>query len=349
MAGLPTPRPTANNPCSAALDDFLSTAQPALDANRHLGVALSGGADSTALLLAAHAHWPGRIHALHVHHGLQAAADSFVDHCRQLCDGLGVPLHVSHVDARHQPGQSPEDVARTARYATLAQQAVALALGPVLLAQHADDQVETLLLALSRGAGVAGLAAMPAHWQRGGLHWQRPLLGVAGQEVRAWLRARGQAWVEDPTNSDERYTRNRIRRQLLPALQQAFPQFRDTFARSCAHAAQAHELLQELAQADLATVGQPPRIAALRSLSRARQANLLRHWLRSRHGTTPSAAQLEALLQQIAACSTRGHGIHLKVGSGYAVREGEALGWYNRPVLDFISARDGGAPKQSSQ
>ena len=106
---------------------------------------------------------------------------------------------------------------------------------------------------------------MPAHWQRGGLHWQRPLLGVAGQEVRAWLRARGQAWVEDPTNSDERYTRNRIRRQLLPALQQAFPQFRDTFARSCAHAAQAHELLQELAQADLATVGQPPRIAALRS------------------------------------------------------------------------------------
>ena len=203
--------------------------------------------------------------------------------------------------------------------------------------------------ALARGAGVAGLAAMPAHWQRGGLHWQRPLLGVAGQEVRAWLRARGQAWVEDPTNSDERYTRNRIRRQLLPALQQAFPQFRDTFARSCAHAAQAHELLQELAQADLATVGQPPRIAALRSLSRARQANVLRHWLRSQHGATPTAAQLDALLRQIAACSTRGHRIQLKVGSGHVLREGELLGWYNQPVLDFISARDGGAPKQSSQ
>ena len=318
-----------------------------------LAVAFSGGADSTALLLACAERWPGQVHAFHVHHGLQVAADDFERHCIALCMRLGLPLSVQRVDARHAPGQSPEDAARQARYkafeALAHDRQAQSAIQTIALAQHADDQVETLLLALSRGAGVAGLAAMPAHWQRGGLHWQRPLLGVAGQEVRAWLRARGQAWVEDPTNSDERYTRNRIRRQLLPALQQAFPQFRDTFARSCAHAAQAHELLQELAQADLATVGQPPRIAALRSLSRARQANLLRHWLRSRHGTTPSAAQLEALLQQIAACSTRGHGIHLKVGSGYAVREGEALGWYNRSVLDFISARDGGAPKQSSQ
>jgi len=318
-----------------------------------LAVAFSGGADSTALLLACAERWPGQVHAFHVHHGLQAAADDFEQHCVALCARLDVPLSVQRVDARHAPGQSPEDAARQARYKAF--EALALdgkareAIQTIALAQHADDQIETLLLALSRGAGVAGLAAMPGQWQRGGLHWCRPLLGVAGADLRGWLRARGEPWVEDPTNADERYTRNRIRRQLLPALQQAFPHFRDTFARSCAHAAQAGELLQELAEADLAAIGQPPNIAALRGLSRARQANVLRHWLRSRHDTTPSAAQLEALLRQIAACTTRGHRIHLKVGSGHVVREGEALGWYNQPVLDFISARDGGAPKQSSQ
>ncbi|MHA7601772.1 tRNA lysidine(34) synthetase TilS [Alicycliphilus sp. T452] len=318
-----------------------------------LAVGLSGGADSTALLLACAGRWPGQVHAFHVHHGLQAAADGFERHCVALCARLQVPLSVRRVDARHASGQSPEDAARQARYKAF--EALALdnqaraAIGTIALAQHADDQVETLLLALSRGAGVAGLAAMPAQWQRGGLHWSRPLLRVAGADVRAWLQQQGEPWVEDPTNADERYTRNRIRRRLLPALQQAFPHFRDTFARSCAHAAQAGELLQELARADLAAVGQPPRIAALRLLSRARQANVLRHWLRSAHGTTPASAQLDALLDQIAACATRGHRIHLKVGSGHVVREGDALGWYNQQVLDLISARDGGAPKQPSQ
>lgn len=315
-----------------------------------LAVALSGGADSTALLLACVRRWPGQVHAFHVHHGLQAAADAFEHHCVDLCARLQVPLSVQRVDARHASGQSPEDAARQARYKAfeaLAQlnQARA-AIESIAIAQHADDQVETLLLALSRGAGVAGLAAMPAQWQRGGLCFHRPLLRVAGADVRAWLMYQGECWVEDPTNEDTRYTRNRIRHQLLPALQQAFPQFRDTFARSCEHAAQASELLQELAAADLAQVGQPPRITALRTLSRSRQANVLRHWLRTRHATTPAAAQLGALLDQIAACTTRGHGIHLKVGSGYAVREADVLRWYNHPVLDFLSARAGGAPKQ---
>ncbi|MNE96989.1 tRNA(Ile)-lysidine synthetase [compost metagenome] len=112
-------------------------------------------------------------------------------------------------------------------------------------------------------------------------------------------------------------------------LQAAFPQFRDTFARSSRHCAQAAELLQEVAETDLAAVGNPPRIAALQALSPARQANLLRHWLRSAHGTTPAAAQLEALLRQVAACTTRGHQIHLKLGRGFVVRTGSVLGWYN--------------------
>lgn len=314
-------------------DAALRAFQPALP----LAVGLSGGADSTALLLACAERWPGQVQAIHVHHGLQAAADGFEQHCRALCARLQVPLAVQRVDARAAPGQSPEDAARRARYkafeaAALASQAP-VAIQSIALAQHADDQVETLLLALSRGAGVAGLAAMPMHWQRAGLDWHRPLLRVPGLAVRAWLQARGEAWVEDPSNRDERYTRNRIRSRLLPALQAALPQFRDTFARGAAHAAQASALLQELAAEDLARVGTPPRVAALQALSPARQANVLRHWLRTQHATTPSTAQLHALQRQIDACRTRGHQIHLRVGRGFVqCRQGE-LHWYNSTVL----------------
>ena len=314
-------------PFDAALRAFA----PALP----LAVGLSGGADSTALLLACATRWPGQVQAIHVHHGLQAAADLFEQHCTALCARLQVPLTVQHVDARHAPGQSPEDAARIARYMAFEAAAHAsnalVAIKSIALAQHADDQVETLLLALSRGAGVAGLAAMPQQWQRGGIVFHRPLLRVAGADVRAWLLARGEAWVQDPSNSDQRYTRNRIRAQLLPVLSAVFPAFRDTFARSAAHAAQASALLHELAQQDLATVGAPPQLAALQALSPARQANALRHWLRSHHQTTPTAAQLAELQRQIAACTTRGHRIRLKVGRGMAERVGAELHWYNPP------------------
>lgn len=297
-----------------------------------LAVAYSGGADSTALLHACARRWPGQVVAIHVHHGLQAAADDFETHCRSSCAALHVPLAVVHVDARHQAGQSPEDAARRHRYGALAQQAqtaFAMPMASIALAQHADDQVETLLLALSRGAGVAGLAAMPAQWQRDGLDWHRPLLPVSAGDIRQWLAAQSIAWVEDPSNSNPGYTRNRIRAQLLPALEQVFPQFRDTFARSSAHAAQAKRLQLDLARLDLQQVGVPPRIGALQSLSPERQANVLRHWLLLHHQATPTAAQLHELLRQVDACRTRGHQIRIKVGYGFAVRKGPSLGWYN--------------------
>ena len=292
-------------------------------------VAFSGGADSTALLLACAQRWPGQVRAVHIHHGLQAAADDFERHCRTVCERLGLPLAVRRVQAGHAPGQSPEDAARRARYAALAE-AVHTEWSDVcdvLLAQHADDQVENLLLALSRGAGLPGLASMPAHWQRMGLHWHRPCLAVPGAALRNWLREQGQAWVEDPSNSDEQFTRNRIRARLLPVLAELFPAFRDTFARSAAHAAQAQDVLNEVAEQDLMRVGMPPRIAALQQLSRARQALVLRHWLRSAHATTPSAAQLNELLSQVAACTTRGHRLHLKAGQGFVQRQGQLLHW----------------------
>ncbi len=308
-----------------SLEQALADFSPGLP----FAVAFSGGADSTALLLACALRWPGQVRAVHIHHGLQAAADGFEAHCRALCAQLGVPLAVRRVQAGHAPGQSPEDAARLARYRALAEavQSEWPAVGDVALAQHADDQVETLLLALSRGAGLPGLASMPIFAERLGLRWHRPLLGVPGRDLRAWLQMRGQAWVDDPTNTDEQFTRNRIRARLLPALAEALPAFRETFARSAAHAAQAQEVLDEVAQQDLTVVGVPPDIRALQQLSSARQALVLRHWLRRHHQTTPSTAQLNELIRQIRACTTRGHRLHLKVGSGHVTRQGGRLHW----------------------
>lgn len=307
------------------VDDALRVFSPQLP----LAVAYSGGADSTALLLACAEKWPGQVRAVHVHHGLQAAADDFVSHCEAVCAQLHVPLRVSRVMAGHAPGESPEDAARNARYeafrALAHEEWAQPAIKSIVLAQHADDQVETLLLALSRGAGLPGLSAMPASWQRGGLDYHRPLLQVPAPEIRAWLARRGAAFIEDPSNTDERFTRNRIRARLLPALAETFPQFRDTFARSARHAAQAQALLLEVAREDLQLLGSPPEIKALQLLSSPRQTNALRHWLLDAHRATPSAAQLEQLLVQVAACTTRGHQIHLKVASGHVTRDGDYL------------------------
>jgi tRNA(Ile)-lysidine synthase len=312
----------------AALRDF----SPPLP----LAVALSGGADSTALLVACAEKWPGQVVAWHVNHGLQAAAVDFEAHCERLCASLQVPLQVMRVDASAGSGQSPEDAARQARYkafSAMAQVESALvAIKSVAIAQHANDQVETLLLALSRGAGLAGLSAMPAQWEREGLRFFRPLLQVAGQDIRDWLQVRGIAFCEDPTNGDVRFTRNRIRAEVMPALQAAFPQVLDTFARSARHAAQGQELLMELALQDWAQVvrddGQPT-IKALQGLSAARQSNVLRHWLKSSFGVIPSAAQLQELQSQVQACVTRGHRIHIKVGQGFVQSRGAVLTWYN--------------------
>ena len=326
-AGPANDPPTANaNPADRALVAFSAAHPFAADSDvGGIGVAFSGGADSTALLFAAIKRWPDRVQALHVHHGLQAVADTFVALCQQTCDRLGVPLQVLYVNAHPAPGDSPEDAARRARYRALSQAALQHGLVCVLLGQHADDQVETVLLALSRGAGLRGLSAMPVQFHRGGVLFQRPLLGVTADALRLWLQTQQIAFVDDPSNGDERYTRNRIRAQLLPALNKVFPQFRQTVARSAQHAAQAQVLLDELAAQDLLQTGTPPALGALQQLSRARQSNLLRHWLARVHQTVPSTAQLAQLVLQVAACTTRGHQIHLKVAAGHVRRQGREL------------------------
>jgi tRNA(Ile)-lysidine synthase len=318
-----------------SLDQAMRAFEPALP----LGVAYSGGADSTALLLACAERWPGGVLAVHVNHGLQAAAPAFEQHCRDTCVRWNVPLHVERVNAQAAPGQSPEDAARIARYKALDALAhipsAQGAIQSIALAQHSDDQVETMLLALSRGAGMAGLSGMPRQWQRAGLTFHRPLLQVSGKSLRTWLAERGESYVEDPTNADIGYTRNHIRARVMPALDAVFPQFRDTFGRSAQNAAQAQALLEELATEDWASVVQndtsQPMIRSLQRLSAARQGNLIRYWLKSQFGEIPQAAQLSELLRQIRACTTRGHRIHLKVGSGYVQRMGSTLVWTNAP------------------
>ncbi len=343
MAASATPRPTpAEPPASGAVARAL-VAWQSRETSEHrptlpLAVAYSGGADSTALLHAAQALWPGQVQAIHVHHGLQAAADEFARHCRMRCEALGVPLAVQRVQAHAAPGESPEDAARRARYLALAEAARACAVSQVLLAQHADDQVETVLLALSRGAGLAGLAGMPARFERHGVVFARPLLSLSGHVLRAELQAQGIDFIEDPTNADDRYTRNRIRHHVLPALDRAFASWREPFARSAAHAAQATALLDEYAALDLQLAGTPPRIEVLQGFSPARQGNVLRWWLRQTHGVRPSTVQLQELLAQVADCTTRGHRIDIRVGSGRVLRDGpllrfEAAGSQQKPHL----------------
>ena len=316
-----------------------------------VAVAYSGGADSTALLLKLIQQYPGQVQAIHIHHGLQAAADDFAAHSAAFCAALDVPLHVVHVDAKSAAGQSPEEAARRARYAALAGKVLELnkalnqqniaqeAIKSVAIAQHADDQVETLLLALSRGAGLPGLSSMPASWQRDGVEFTRPLLGTTSLEIRAYLANQGlvarhpgsanigQGWVEDPTNIDIQFARNRIRHELIPALEKTFPQFRQTFARSASHAAQAQSLLAQVASEDIAKTGNPPRIVILQDLTPERQANVLRHWLKSGHHVSPSTAQLAELQSQIANCTDRGKKIHIKVASGHVERRGDVLAY----------------------
>jgi tRNA(Ile)-lysidine synthase len=314
-----------------------------------LAIGYSGGADSTALLVACAQKWPGQVNAIHIHHGLQAAADDFAAHCEAFCKRINVPLMVKKVDAKHELGESPEAAARNARYSAFSSVKKDIAgvlnasvaiknivnIENMALAQHADDQIETLLLALSRGAGLPGLAAMPAAWQRDGIQYYRPLLQVSAAEIRRWLSAKtefgagGVPFVEDPTNTDESFTRNRIRAKLLPALDAAFPQFRDTFARSSSHAAQAQSLLNEVAVEDLLKTEIPPNIKQLQQLSDARMGNALRFWLKATHQTTPSTAQLNQLIAQIKVCTTRGHQIHLKVGRGFIERQEACIDWYN--------------------
>jgi tRNA(Ile)-lysidine synthase len=252
-------------------------------------IAFSGGLDSTVLLhllatLTKHTTVPA-LNAIHVHHGLQSAADAWPQYCQSVCDALGVPLQVFQVQV--QPGASLERAAREARYAAFSQ--VIRPNDVLLTAQHRDDQAETLLFRLLRGAGVKGLSGMPRQRALGQGQLLRPLLDVTRAELEAYALDQRLSWIEDPSNDDRRFSRNYLRHQVLPVMAQRWPQALASMARSAAHLNEAQGLLDDLAQLDLTQarvagqfdwMGVPSlELACLTSLSDARQRNAMSHWL----------------------------------------------------------------------
>lgn len=180
-----------------------------------LGIAVSGGPDSLVLLLLAHAAYPGEIAAATVDHGLRPESAGEAAFVADLCAGLGVPHATLAADASIEG--NVQSGARALRYRLLGDWAVATGIDWLLTAHHRDDQVETLLMRLQRGAGVAGLAGIRAATRIGGLAVARPLLGWTRDELRAVVDVVGVIPIEDPSNSDERYDRARLRRHLARA------------------------------------------------------------------------------------------------------------------------------------
>jgi tRNA(Ile)-lysidine synthase len=280
---------------------------PPLDGDGPLAVAFSGGADSTALLLAARRLWPVRaLFALHVHHGLQAAADDFAGHAQAHCARWGIDCRVLPVHVPLAAGDSVEEQARLARHARLQREARALGCEWLLLAHHADDQAESLLLALLRGAGPAGLAAMPPVVRRAGVWVGRPLLDCPGPALRAELDAAGVDYVRDPMNTDPAWRRSRIRHELLPVIERLEPGWRQTLGRSAALCAQGTQQLRRQAAEDLRRCrGEAGlRLQALAELAPARRAEVLRAWLLEL-GLRSNAAQIDNLCRQLDAAAHR--------------------------------------------
>ncbi len=274
----------------------------ALQGVARLRVALSGGLDSTVLLHALHALREAgligpTLDAIHVHHGLSPDADAWSRHCVNLCSALGVPLRVREVSVERFAASGLEAAARHARYAALEQETGA---GDCLLmAHHADDQAETLLLQLVRGSGPHGLAAMPAQRQFGGGRLARPLLPYRRQQLAAWATTQGLDWVEDESNRQARFDRNFLRLQVVPLLEQRRPGVALTLSRSARLCGEATALLDELAAEDWrrAATEHPRELtwSALSGLSQRRRRNLLRYWIAASGFALPSAGRLEQM------------------------------------------------------
>ncbi|WEK29944.1 MAG: tRNA lysidine(34) synthetase TilS [Candidatus Pseudomonas phytovorans] len=325
-------------------------------------VAFSGGLDSTVLLhlLADYArkHASPPLRAIHIHHGLQTAADAWPTHCQAICDNLGIELQVIHVQVA--PGASLEQAARDARYGAFKK---ALGPGDVLFTgQHRDDQAETLLYRLLRGAGLRGLAAMPGQRALGQGTLVRPLLECARQQLQDYAQAQGLAWIEDPSNTDTQFARNYLRGEVFPRLQQRWPQASQNLARAAGHLGEALGLLDELAQDDLALAqaGAPVAwagldsldLATLMALSPARQRNALQYWLSkrtrlpdSRHwagwaGLRDAAADTQPLWRHADGQLVRSHGRICWLSGDWLQQPAGDLAW-DDPDAPLVLPRNG--------
>jgi tRNA(Ile)-lysidine synthase len=260
-----------------------------------VAVAFSGGLDSTALLHAtARAADGARVVALHVHHGLQPQADDWAAHCERIAAEFGVAFLCTRLSGAPARGDSVEAWARAGRHRALHDMAVAADADLLLLAHHRRDQAETFLLQALRGAGSAGLAGMPRAQWRDGVCWARPWLARPRATILAYAEQHGLRWIEDPSNADARFARNRLRQTFWPA----FPTAEAGLAQAALWAQQASDLAREVAEADLAPLSNAGRLdlAALAGLSAARASNALRAWL-APHTAAP-ASLIERLLSE---------------------------------------------------
>lgn len=279
-------------------------------------MAYSGGRDSTALLhatLRAAQDQGARVAALHVHHGLSELADSWLAHGECQCrawarKGLPVEFHSRRLNLRVPRGESLEAVARAARYAALAEMAREAGADLILLAQHRRDQAETFALQALRGAGVAGLAGMAARFERDGMTWARPWLAQPREAIEAYVRRHRLRFVEDDSNNDPRHARNRLRLQVWPALQQAFPGVEAAWADAATWAADADAVLREVGVGDLARLtgdgvpagqggGRLP-VAGLLALGLPRARNVMRLWFESQTGLPMPANLLDRVVAE---------------------------------------------------
>ena len=258
-------------------------------------VAFSGGVDSTVLLAALAREVPtARLRALHIDHGLHPASAEWAAHCRREALALGIEFHVRPivVDAA---GQGIEAAARAARYAALAE---LLAPGEVLLtAHHGDDQLETILLRLLRGAGVRGLTGIAEHGVLGRGDVARPLLDFSRAEITAQAARWELTWIEDPANAESRFDRAFVRARVVPVLKERWPAAERAAVGLARRMAEAERLLEDVAERDGADFGDLGRLpcAALRALTPERRRNVLRFAMRRLGLPTASAAQLAAL------------------------------------------------------
>jgi len=308
---------------------------------KDIAVALSGGIDSVSLL-----HFlknKGPVSAIHVHHGLSPNADAWAAFCRALCKRWGVPLTVRRVKVARN-GKGLEAAAREARYNAFAKADADC----IALAHNLDDQAETLLLQLLRGAGPKGLSAMPevrgeARGERGeekkgsrlvaplaplasrvSPPILRPLLDVPRSEIERYARRRKLGWIDDESNIDTAFDRNFLRHRVIPVIAQRYSSYRTTLARASRNLAEAAQLLDELAASDIALTGTGIAISGLRRLSAARAKNALRYFLASERMPMPNAARLDEYVRQIME-GKRGTRTTLDLGNQRLIRFGDDL------------------------
>lgn len=267
-------------------------------------VGYSGGLDSHVLLhLCSLSRIPLR--AVHIHHGLQKEADQWSQHCEQICQRLAVPFKNIHVDASAGNGESPENAARKARYNALQDE---LHADEVLFtAHHRDDQSETLMLQLMRGAGPAGLAAMPVLRKNKDMWHARPLLEFSRDDLLAYAKEENLKWIEDSSNKNTEYDRNRLRQEIIPDLKQRWPHLDVSLSQVATQQQGVLEIIEAMAAVDFAGIITQQRdvvsITALKKLSVVRQSNVLRYWIKQNAKDVLTANILQQLTESVLTAS----------------------------------------------